>query len=103
SRILASAFGGEANLAHARIGFARGAGDEALGFEGAQQAAGVTGIKGELLAQAAHVDAACAARADLEQEARFTERTAALQVIVVQRADALGDGAIEAADLANLT
>ncbi len=70
--------------------------DQPLGGKRAQQAAQIAGIEVERGAQAPRVGAG---EADLEQQPRLAERPAAAEIALVERADAAGDEAIEAADL----
>ena len=70
--------------------------DEALVFERAQKAAHIAGIEAQFPAQSADVRPA---GADLENHPRLAERPAAPQIALLQRADALGDEAVEAPNL----
>jgi hypothetical protein len=68
--------------------------DEVFALELAQQAAQVPSVQIELLADRAHVDAGI----DLPEHPRRAERAITREVLVVERANALGDGPVETAD-----
>ena len=73
--------------------------DQSLCRQGLEQAAEITGIESELAAKRAEIDAV---GPDLEQKPRLRQRPAPAQVVDLERADALGHGAVEAADLQQL-
>ena len=74
-------------------------GDQPGGLERAQQPAEVARVQPEPRPQRAHLRAV---RADLPQHPRLAERAVTRQEVIVQRADALRHGAVEAADLLDL-
>ena len=85
---------GEPDGAHALVVVARPDVDEALVLEPAQQAAEVAGVEGEPTAQRPAVGAP---GRHLPQQSGGAERPATGQVLLVERADPLGHGAVEAA------
>ena len=95
---LGPARSGEARAAPARVRRVRVDRDQALAFERPQEAAQIAGIEAEPGAQGFGVGAL---RADLEQDPRLAERPAALEIALIERADRLGDGAVEAANAAD--
>src|SRR5215472_3298390 len=73
--------------------------DQALRFQRPQQPAEIPRIKSKPLAQRANIGAS---HADLEQQPSFSERAAASQITILQRAGPLGHDAIEATNLPDL-
>ena len=63
---------------------------------GAEQAAGVARVEPEAAPQRANL---AAVGPDLPQHARLGERAVAREIVIVERADALRHGPVEAADL----
>jgi hypothetical protein len=70
-----------------------------LALERAQQAAQIARVEAERVAQRAHIGTA---DARLENQPRLAQWPAAAEVAPLERADALRDEAVEAADLLNL-
>ena len=68
--------------------------DQPFTFEGSQNAAHVSGIQAEPGSQLPDLGPL---EADLPQRPRFHHRPAAPEKPIVQRADSLGDGAVEGA------
>src|SRR5205814_7364561 len=83
---------------HAPVAQARLDDGEAGGLERTEQAAEVSGVEAESGSQEPHV---APVGADLPQQTRFAERPIASEVVVVQRADALGYKPVEATDLSD--
>ena len=81
--------------AAAAVGRVRRDRDEPVGLQPAQQPAQVARVEPQAAAQLAHL---AARRADLPQHARRAERAAEAEEPGLERAGALGDGAVEAAD-----
>jgi hypothetical protein len=73
--------------------------DQPLRRQRLREAAQVTRVEPQPCTQLAQV---CAALADLEQHPRLAERPIAAKEVVVERSRALGDEAVEAADLGDL-
>ena len=91
---LGDALPGEPGDAYASVVCARLDGDETVGLERPQEPSGVAGVEVEVTPQLADV---AALGADLPQHPGLAERTVAREVVVVERADALGHQAVEAA------
>jgi len=70
--------------------------DHAVGLKRPQQPAEIAGVEPQPGAQVAYL---AALRADLPQDARLSERPTAAEESLVERAGALGDRAVEAADV----
>ncbi len=94
-RPLLAAEGGQAGGADPAVAGTRADGDQAGGLERAQQPAEVAGVEIEPGAERADV---AATFTDLPQQARLAERALACEVVVVERADPLGHGPVEAPD-----
>jgi hypothetical protein len=71
-------------------------GYQPLFFEQPQETADVSGIEAEASSKISDVSAV---QADLPQQARFAERTRAAKKMILERANSLGNGSIEATDL----
>ena len=91
---LGAAGRGEGRPAHAAVGGILLDRDEPLALERLQQAGQVSRVEVEVSAQLAHLAVPVV---DLVQDAGLRERAGAAEEAVVERADALGDGAVEAA------
>ena len=98
-RSLLGALAGERRPPHPAVGGAAPDADEPVALEGAQQPTEVPRVQVEPRAEGADV---AAVLADLPEHPGLAERAVAGQVVVVQRADALGDGPVEAPDLLEL-
>ena len=96
---LLPARGRGARHADALVAARRRHGDQPGGLERAQQPAEVARVEPEPRPQRAHLRAV---RTDLPQHPRLAERAVARQEVIVERADALRHGAVEAADLLDL-
>ena len=96
---LAPAGGREPGRSHPPIRRCPGRSDEALRLEGLDQPGDVGRIETEPPAEVPEIGAV---GADLEEQPRLAERAVAPQKVIVQRPDALGDEAVEPADLGNL-
>ena len=83
---------GEPCAADPSVAFARAHLDQGVGFQRAEQATEVSRVEIEPSAQPAYL---AAVFADLPQQPRLSERSVASEVVVVEGADALGDGPIE--------
>ena len=88
---------GQLRGAHPLVVVAGADGDQPVGLQGAQEPAQVAGVEVEAGAQPPHVRPLT----DLPQHARLAERAVTGQVLVVERADPLRDGAVEAPDPAD--
>src|ERR1700722_11271579 len=73
--------------------------DQSLRLQGLKQAAEIARVQSELAAERANVRAV---GADFENEPRLGQRATASQIVNLERPDALGDQAIEAADALQL-
>ncbi len=95
ARALVAAGGGEPGGAHAPVVLVGGDGHEPFGLQRTQQPAQVARVQPEPCPQRADVGRLL----DLPQHARGTQRPAVREVLVLERADPLGDRAVERANL----
>ena len=96
---LSGAFGGQLRAADPRVAAADADVYQPLALQRSQHPAHVARIEVQPSAKRAHLGALGPLGADLPQQARFADRPAAAEKTIVEGADALGNGAIEAPDL----
>ena len=92
---LGSPRGGERRAADAAVGGILLDRDEPLALERLEEAGQVSRVEVEVRAQLAHLVVPVV---DLVQDAGLRERAGAAEEAIVERADALSDGAVEATD-----